>query len=137
MIVRLSQNTIIVTINIFTLKMMSNLKIVIDGKGKPRHLLAEELEGCLSVLGEKEETWRNSHVETVSSLSQNAKDELQQRMPDIPENVWFADMQPVAGPVLGPFDTHAEALQAEVTYLEENNLPLGRSIQDAERTRAK
>ena len=110
--------------------MMSNLKVIVDGKGKPRHLLAEEHEDFLSVLGEKEETWRNSHVETVSSLSAKAKDELQQRMPAIPENVWFADMQPVNGPVIGPFATHAEALQAEVTYLEENKLP-GRSIQDA------
>jgi len=104
--------------------MMSNLKIVIDGKGKPRHLVSAEHENSFSVLGEKEETWRNSHVETVSSLSQSAKDELRQRMRAIPKNLWFADMQPVAGPVLGPFDTHAEALQSEVTYLEENNLPL-------------
>jgi hypothetical protein len=37
-----------------------------------------------------------------------------------PEGKWTADLAPVAGPFLGPFDTRAEALGAEVTWLQEN-----------------
>lgn len=33
---------------------------------------------------------------------------------------WFADMSPVGGPKLGPFDTRAEALDAEVAWLNQN-----------------
>jgi hypothetical protein len=36
------------------------------------------------------------------------------------DNRWQADLEPVKGPVLGPFDTRAEALQAEVRWLEKN-----------------
>lgn len=35
---------------------------------------------------------------------------------------WTADMGPVSGPVLGPFDTRAEALAEEVAWLKENRL---------------
>ena len=31
---------------------------------------------------------------------------------------WTADMSPVNGPVLGPYDTRAEALDAEVAWLQ-------------------
>lgn len=30
---------------------------------------------------------------------------------------WTADMGPVGGPVLGPFDTHEQAIQAETAYI--------------------
>lgn len=33
---------------------------------------------------------------------------------------WTADMSPSNGPVLGPFDTRAEALEAEVAWLREH-----------------
>ncbi len=32
-------------------------------------------------------------------------------------NVWYADMKPVNGPKLGPFDTRKEALDAEVAWV--------------------
>jgi hypothetical protein len=31
---------------------------------------------------------------------------------------WLADLTPVSGPVLGPFDRRSEALQVEQTWLE-------------------
>jgi hypothetical protein len=31
---------------------------------------------------------------------------------------WLADLSPVQGPVLGPFDRRSEALEAEVEWLE-------------------
>lgn len=33
---------------------------------------------------------------------------------------WWADLQPVGGPVLGPFDLRSEALSAERQWLETN-----------------
>jgi hypothetical protein len=35
---------------------------------------------------------------------------------------WFADLSPVAGPVLGPFDRRSEALAAEHEWLLANRL---------------
>jgi hypothetical protein len=39
---------------------------------------------------------------------------------------WLADLSPVGGPVLGPYDKRNEALVAEVAWLEENWLGRGR-----------
>jgi len=36
---------------------------------------------------------------------------------------WLADLTPVAGPVLGPFDLRSEALEAERAWLVTNWLP--------------
>ena len=36
---------------------------------------------------------------------------------------WLADLTPVAGPVLGPFDLRSEALEAEQVWLVTNGLP--------------
>jgi hypothetical protein len=33
---------------------------------------------------------------------------------------WHADLRPLIGPVLGPFDRRSEALAAEVAWLEEH-----------------
>ena len=33
---------------------------------------------------------------------------------------WTADLSPVDGPILGPFDKRREALDAEVTWLQSN-----------------
>jgi hypothetical protein len=35
---------------------------------------------------------------------------------------WFADLSPVMGPLLGPFDRRSNALQAEREWLEANQL---------------
>jgi len=50
-------------------------------------------------LGGEARTARASHVEPTS------------------DNRWTADLSPVGGPVLGPFDERSEALKAEVAWL--------------------
>ncbi len=39
---------------------------------------------------------------------------------------WTADLSPVDGPMLGPFRTRTEALQAERIWLEKHRLKLGK-----------
>ena len=43
---------------------------------------------------------------------------------------WWADLSPVAGPMLGPFACRSEALQAEQSWLEDNWLDRGVSVDD-------
>lgn len=40
---------------------------------------------------------------------------------------WQADMSPVNGPILGPFTTRAEALEHEVDWLLQHNIPQPRT----------
>lgn len=39
------------------------------------------------------------------------------------DDMWYADLSPVGGPLLGPYDKRATAIDAEVAWLEENNIP--------------
>jgi hypothetical protein len=67
--------------------------------GTVRAIYAEEID--LGLLGNPRIT-RASHVE-----------------PD-EKGRWSADLSPVKGPVLGPFDHRSDALQAEQSWLEAN-----------------
>jgi hypothetical protein len=75
------------------------MQLVIERDGKVRGIYGEEID--LAALGPARIT-RASHVE--------------------PDNQgrWLADLSPVRGPVLGPFERRSEALEAEVAWLEEN-----------------
>jgi hypothetical protein len=39
-----------------------------------------------------------------------------------PNNKWTADLSPVKGPILGPYNTRKEALEAEINWLNNNGL---------------
>lgn len=39
---------------------------------------------------------------------------------------WQADLSPVKGPILGPFNGRQEALDREVEWLRDNNIPIAR-----------
>jgi len=112
------------------------LSIIVEPDGASRHLVTSESDEVFAGFGEKDFTWRNSHVETWNSLSRDARDWLQFHAPStnpgrmaieagrLDFNWWWADMLPVEGPVLGPYGTHGEAIRAEVRYLHEHNLPV-------------
>lgn len=74
-------------------------KIVIGQDGTARAIYDDALRPVLAALGQSQ-IRRASHVE-----------------PDHDGN-WTADMSPVSGPVLGPFEQRGEALAAEVAWLE-------------------
>ena len=72
--------------------MSSEMELVVDAGGDVRCVYGEELD--LREIGKLQIT-RASHVE-----------------PDR-DGFWWADMGPVNGPVLGPYGSRSEALQAE------------------------
>jgi hypothetical protein len=76
--------------------MTSEMELVVDAGGSVRCIYDEVLD--LRELGKLQIT-RASHVE-----------------PDRDGN-WWADMGPVYGPVLGPYDSRSEALGAERGWL--------------------
>jgi hypothetical protein len=75
------------------------MHLVIDPRGSVRCVYAEAID--LSLLGDLS-IRRASHVE-----------------PD-ERGLWWADLSPVVGPVLGPFDRRGAALAAEEQWLETN-----------------
>ena len=75
------------------------MQLIIERGGAVRCIYGEEID--LAALGSPTIS-RASHVE-----------------PD-QQGRWLADLSPVAGPVLGPFDVRSEALVAEHAWLETN-----------------
>lgn len=75
------------------------MNLIIEQDGSIRGIYGEEI--ALDALGRPEIT-RASHVE-----------------PD-DRGRWLADLSPVGGPVLGPFERRSEALEVEVAWLEEH-----------------
>ena len=73
------------------------MKLLVQPDGTVRAIYQEAID--LGVLG-RPTIARSSHVE-----------------PD-GEGRWLADLKPVGGPVLGPFDRRSEALAAEHDWLE-------------------
>jgi hypothetical protein len=82
------------------------MNLIVESGGLVRGIYGEEI--TLAALGQLQIT-RASNVE-----------------PD-EEGRWLADLSPVGGPVLGPYERRSEALQAEVTWLEKNWLRAGRT----------
>jgi hypothetical protein len=76
--------------------MTSEMELVVDAGGDVRCIYGEEL--ALRALGKLQIT-RASHVE-----------------PDN-EGFWWADMGPSGGPMLGPYGSRSEALEAERGWL--------------------
>lgn len=82
--------------------MSEELQIVVSG-GHVRFIHEDDLAAAMRV--GKSTTRRASHVEPV-------------------QGGWNADLQPVNGPVLGPFARRDAALQAEAQWLRENLTPI-------------
>jgi hypothetical protein len=72
------------------------MELVVQKDGTARFIYSEMLD--LTALGQVE-IRRASHVE-----------------PD-DQGRWWADLSPVSGPMLGPFDRRSDALDAEVAWL--------------------
>jgi hypothetical protein len=77
--------------------------ITISNKGTITFIYDDDIAKALSGLG-KSTTTRASHVEPNT------------------DGTWYAYMDLVGGPTLGPFNTRTEALQEEVHWIEQNIL---------------
>ena len=75
------------------------MNLIIESDGRVRGVFGEAID--LAALGSPRIS-RASHVEPDERGS------------------WLADLAPVGGPRLGPFERRSEALEAEVAWLEEN-----------------
>jgi hypothetical protein len=73
------------------------MQLVIDRQGNVRCVYGEEID--LAALGQLS-IRRGSHVEPDS------------------DGKWWADLSPVKGPRIGPFDRRSDALDAEGAWLE-------------------
>jgi hypothetical protein len=73
------------------------MELLVETSGTVRTIYSEQLDvRCLGKISIR----RGSHVEPTAS------------------GQWTADLAPVGGPVLGPFDHRSEALAAEVAWLQ-------------------
>lgn len=79
---------------------MADLYILADGSVTAIYTDAVDFAALGAFLGGEVKVSRASHVEPAGLA-------------------WTADMGPVAGPVLGPFPSRAEALNREVEWLRE------------------
>jgi len=79
-------------------------EIIVEPNGTLRFIYSDDLASIAQDIGSLS-TARASHVE-----------------PD--DGGWTADMSPVGGEVLGPFETRSEALTTEVEWLKSHNIPV-------------
>ncbi len=123
---------------------------ITTGEQKVRAIYSPLTASLLGALGETAMR-RASHVEPGAELSEAAIEWLYTagvietsvagpswnwgyRVVASKQNIrkkWWADLLPVDGPVLGPFDTNTEALEAEVVWLKEHNIPICGPCRDA------
>lgn len=75
------------------------MQLIIETSGNVRSLYDEAID--VRTLGAADVT-RASHVELADN------------------NHWMADLSPVGGPMLGPFQLRSDALRAEQAWLESN-----------------
>lgn len=112
-------------------------EIIISADGAElRHLHDDNVTAMTAEVGDQT-IRRASHVEPTAELSPKTIERVWDRdhpggLPEgdetgpddvIPPNKWWADMAPVGGPVLGPFDGRQQALDEEVAWLRANNIP--------------
>ena len=83
------------------------MELIIEASGGVRCIYAEDIN--LHALGQPKIT-RASHVEPDDS------------------GRWIADLTPVSGPKLGPFDKRTDALAAEVQWLRDHWLAKAKPI---------
>lgn len=106
--------------------------VVISPSGEVRALYSPLTAQIAKAMGGPVTTRRASHVESTADLSPQARETIA-RQRNLPATYdldvffaerWWADMTPVNGPVLGPYDTREKALDDEKVWLEEHNIPV-------------
>lgn len=104
-------------------------QVIISPTGEVRAIYSPLTSQIAKALGGPVTTRRASHVEPTADLSEAARRSIFEIWGCWPSEVlwpsaWWADMTPVGGPVLGPYETREEALDDEKVWLEEHNIPV-------------
>lgn len=101
------------------------MRLIIPPGGQARAIYSEPMAQLLEGLGQYE-VKRASYVEPTEELSEATKERIYRELGiwpgELPAGKWWADLSPVFGPVLGPFDTRQEAIEAELAALKELGL---------------
>lgn len=104
----------------------NNVQLIISKRGLVRAICTDQTLSVLKhISNDQIAVKRASHVEWATGISKAAKAWLQQHISIVPVDGWWADLLPSGGPVLGPFNTHAEAIAAELRWLRDNHIPTG------------
>jgi len=110
------------------------VKIVVPRSGPAMAIYSLAAEKLLSGLGDIT-IRRVSHIVHGSSVTEYVKVRLlaDDRWNADCKKKWFANLEPVHGPVLGPFDTRDAAIVAEVAYINENLIRIANDSANANR----
>lgn len=109
------------------------ISLVVDSDGTTRHLVDPVSERFGTRIGPKISTRRASHVESWADLSDEARawfSEYRKWWMTTDPNYFWVDLLPVDGPVLGPFAVYAQAIAAEIKWLQDHNLPTPTHVHD-------
>jgi hypothetical protein len=126
------------------------LEVIVTSTGEMRSIHSDDIMPILRQIGNVE-VRRASHVEPAAGMREEAREWIrkeisERRVPPlilyymscgraiiwehgIPITIngvdqWYADLLPVRGPVIGPYDSKQEALDAEVEWLKAHNYPI-------------
>lgn len=81
------------------------------------------MQNRLTLLISREGHMRFIHDDSLNELLHEGRAKIERASHVEPNGTqWEADLSPVNGPKLGPFDTRQEALDAEIAWLEEFHL---------------
>jgi hypothetical protein len=83
----------------------------------------------VKILFEPDGTSRFIYSDALAEIAREVGDIVIRRASHVEptdDGQWKADLLPVAGPVLGPFTTRQEALDAEVAWLKRTHIPVPR-----------
>lgn len=108
------------------------MKLVISGGGTVRAIHSDSMQPIIEKVCGPVTIRRASHVDVTADLRPEPIDELctfceapRLTVAEFNEkyrNKFWADLGPVDGPILGPFETRGEALAAEAVWIEANAL---------------
>lgn len=106
---------------------MESHDIIVTAQGTLRHLYSDDLAAITASVG-RQRIQRASHVEPFNELDAAATAWIRQNCSQLPSHGgWWANLQAVDGPILGPFETRASALQAEIDWLRIRAFPTPRT----------
>jgi hypothetical protein len=107
----------------------NSVQLIISAKGLVRAICTDQTLSVLKhISNDQVDVKRASHVEWSTGISAAANSWLLSNRDDCTAAIpagWWADLLPSGGPVLGPFNTHADAIAAELAWLHDNHIPTG------------